>query len=226
MARARTQGGRRPPLQAPQTSHYSRDTRMWPSLLSLLCPGQRSPPWHCQPHVAEQEPTTQDLSRGERARPGVVCLCKSTVTVWTSGICRGGIPLLGSAHSHNTQTHGAMSGTRDTHRPCEIKKKCLRGVCVQFLLRQAPSWRVRVRHAALAKNGDGAGQGLSPFVWEDFHRSSSQLLLEFHTSEVGLFFGCAVHSSLTRDQTCTPCSGSSTRPPGESLEVLFIDPES
>ena len=130
MARARTQGGRRPPLQAPQTSHYSRDTRMWPSLLSLLCPGQRSPPWHCQPHVAEQEPTTQDLSRGERARPGVVCLCKSTVTVWTSGICRGGVPLLGSAHSHNTQTHGAMSGTRDTHRPCEIKKKCLRGVCV------------------------------------------------------------------------------------------------
>ena len=104
MARARTHDGRQPPLQAPQTSHYSRDTRMWPSLLGLLCPGQRRPPWHCQPHVAEQEPVTQDRSRVGRARPGLVCLCKSTVTVWASA--ERGIPLSGSAHSLSTWTHG------------------------------------------------------------------------------------------------------------------------
>lgn len=146
MARARTHDGRQPPLQAPQTSHYSRDTRMWPSLLGLLCPGQRRPPWHCQPHVAEQEPVTQDRSRVGRARPGLVCLCKSTVTVWASA--ERGIPLSGSAHSLSTWTHGARSGTRDTHRPCEIKKKCLRGVCIQFLLRQAQGW--------------GRGSGMQP----------------------------------------------------------------
>ena len=145
-------------------------------------------------HLGTTSPMWQNRSpqlrtvHGWRGQGLGLYVCKSTVTVWASGICSGGIHLLGSAHSHNTQTHGARSGTRDTHRPCEIKKKCLRGVCVQFLLRQAPGWRVRVRHAALAKNGDGAGQGLSPFVWEDFHCSSSQLPFGISHKRGGLIF--------------------------------------
>lgn len=54
---------------------------------------------------------------------------------------RRGAPLLGSAHSPDTWTHGPRPGTRGTHthRPCEIKKKkCLRSVCMQFLFRPAP----------------------------------------------------------------------------------------
>lgn len=106
---------------------------------------------------------------------------------------RSGAPLLGSAHSPDTWTHGPRPGTRGTHRPCEIKKKvpekCLHAVPIQASSRlKKQGLAGGVSPAASAKRGTGQRLGPLPgrsclvptllFVCWNFTHT-------FHTRDVG-----------------------------------------